>query len=273
MSSICAALCIFNEEKRIESTLKTLKWCDEIFVVDRNSTDNSREIVRKYTSNIIVISNRELNPLDSQIFIDNINNEWILSVSASDVVHFNLSKKILALIKNTQFDYDIIDVPYRRFVLGIGDKFSPWYCELAPSVFRKKIMKINPLSIHGAVIHDSKKVYKMQKSNEECIYHLTHETLNIMNDRHLIYWNAEAKYSSDSVRLKTYFNDILRAVKAVFFKKTFFCGWKGIVLALSYVSYYIFKFLYVWEKRYSNAPQTYKNIRESIIKDYDKNIE
>ena len=42
--SISAGLVVFNEEDRLESTLRSVRWCDEIIVVDKQSTDRTREI-------------------------------------------------------------------------------------------------------------------------------------------------------------------------------------------------------------------------------------
>lgn len=50
---ISACLIVKNEEKVIESCLKSLKnYIDEIIVVDTGSTDKTKDIVKKYTSNL-----------------------------------------------------------------------------------------------------------------------------------------------------------------------------------------------------------------------------
>ena len=44
---------VFNEEKRIESCLKSFSWADELVVFNKNSTDRTREIALTYASEVI----------------------------------------------------------------------------------------------------------------------------------------------------------------------------------------------------------------------------
>ena len=51
--TISAIVVCFNEEDRIEACLKSLRWCDEIVVVDAFSTDRTPEICQRYTDRFI----------------------------------------------------------------------------------------------------------------------------------------------------------------------------------------------------------------------------
>jgi glycosyltransferase involved in cell wall biosynthesis len=50
---ISAVVICFNEEENIGPCLESLKWCDEIIVVDSFSTDKTLEICRRCTDRII----------------------------------------------------------------------------------------------------------------------------------------------------------------------------------------------------------------------------
>jgi hypothetical protein len=47
-------------------------------------------------------------------------------------------------------------------------------------------------------------------------------------------------------------------------------GWKGIVLSLAYVSYFMLRFIYIWENRSSKAKENYGKIRETVLKAWTK---
>jgi glycosyltransferase involved in cell wall biosynthesis len=51
--TVSAIVVCFNEEKNIGDCLESLRWCDEIVVVDSFSTDRTVEICRQYTDRII----------------------------------------------------------------------------------------------------------------------------------------------------------------------------------------------------------------------------
>lgn len=264
--AITAAMFVFNEEKRLEDTLYCIQWCDEILVVDRNSTDATRQIALKSSARVIEIPSREFDPRDHLVMLENIRTEWVLSITASDVLTPNLSKDIRNLIEQKEFPYDVIHVPFRRYVLGLETKQSPWYSELNPSVSRRSVMKVNTQSVHCAVYFDTNRHYKMQSSEKDCVFHLTHEKLDIMMDRHLNYWRAEAHSFPQNKSLFKATRPIFSSLYRVIFKrKTFLMGWDGIALALAYLCYSMMQFVYIWERKSSKAPQIYSEIR-AIIK-------
>ena len=47
----CTIIC-YDEEEGIRAALESVKWCDEIVVVDSFSTDRTVEICREYTDRI-----------------------------------------------------------------------------------------------------------------------------------------------------------------------------------------------------------------------------
>ena len=49
--SVAAIVLTYNEEERVRDCLKTLTWCDEVWVLDSYSTDKTRDICLEYTDN------------------------------------------------------------------------------------------------------------------------------------------------------------------------------------------------------------------------------
>ena len=267
--SITAFIPVYNEELRINSTLKSLQWCDEIIVLDKESTDKTIEIANKHNARVFVQKfTDKYNANEFEYLLNNCNSEWVILFTASDVIHPQLAKNILELINSTDFAYDVIHVPFKCFVLGHADNFSPWNTKLKPLIIRKNVIQINKSGVHNAILFNSKRHYKMKESNKYCIFHLTHETVDIMMERHIRYWRGEA--ASETMTLKTSLKNILGSFKKVFFiSKSFLHGWNGLALAFAYISYFMMSFVYKWEKEHSNAPSRYLTIREGIIKEWE----
>jgi len=50
--ALSAVVICYNEQDRIARCLESLAFCDEIIVVDSNSTDATREIARNHTKQV-----------------------------------------------------------------------------------------------------------------------------------------------------------------------------------------------------------------------------
>lgn len=83
-----------NEEQNIEKCILSVKWCDEIIVVDDNSTDKTMEIAKKYKTRIY--SHPLNNDFSSQRNFgqSHAKNEWILFVDADEIVPDALAYEI-----------------------------------------------------------------------------------------------------------------------------------------------------------------------------------
>ena len=260
---------VYNEERRIEATLRSLTWCDEIVLIDKQSTDHTREIAQRYTNKIIQVPWQDFKAEENQIALDQATSEWILAATASDLIHPKLAEQIRELTQRTDFPYDVIHVPFRRYVLGLETQHSPWYSELNPLVFRKRVLRIRNDSVHGAKTFATDRHFKMPNSNEYCMYHLTHETMESMMDRHICYWKAEAQTFPPESPIRKALKPILRsAFDVVVRRKTWLMGWDGVALAMAIMSYGLLSFVYIWERRRSRAPQIYQQIRSDILNEW-----
>jgi len=97
---ISAIVLTKNEEANIESCLEKLKWCDEIIVIDDNSTDRTASIAAKIGAKVI------FHPLNNDFSatrnyaLDQAHEKWVLYVDADEHVSFELQKEILKAIND-----------------------------------------------------------------------------------------------------------------------------------------------------------------------------
>lgn len=83
-----------NEEENIRRCLESVKWCDEIIVVDDNSTDETMEIVKKYKTTIYQRSLNSNFSAQRNFGQSHAKNEWILFIDADEVVTDALAYEI-----------------------------------------------------------------------------------------------------------------------------------------------------------------------------------
>ena len=88
----------FNEEENIRDCLASVKWADEIIVVDSFSTDNTPTICKEYTDKII---QREWpgHVKQKQFALEQASGDWILSLDADERLSEGATREVKAEIK------------------------------------------------------------------------------------------------------------------------------------------------------------------------------
>jgi len=112
MKKISAVIITKNEEKNISRCLDSVRWCDEIIIVDDYSSDNTQNIAMKYG---VKLYKRKLKNFSDQrnYAIKKASFDWILFIDADEVISKNLSDEIrdyieddsISGLKVTRVDY------------------------------------------------------------------------------------------------------------------------------------------------------------------------
>lgn len=259
---VCAYICVFNEEARIRYTLESFKWCNQIIVVDKNSEDHTREIAQSYGAEVYRMENMKSYDSSEFRFLKNCRCEWLMIVTASDIISPKLVFQIKNIIENDSEKYDSISIPYHRYILGIYNKRSPWYSENCLAVYKKDIVDVNLAGVHDAISIKHKKVYEIKFDGDNALSHLTHESVDVMMDRHLRYLRGEGmNYKEETMHPA--FRPVWLCIKdCLLHKKSFLGGWDNVALLFSYLSYHLMSFVYKWESTRSHASDVYRSMRE-----------
>jgi len=105
--SISVVIHTFNEEKNIQNCIETVKWADEIIIVDMYSDDRTVEIAKKYTDKIFFFERLGYADPARQFSLTKATNKWVLSVDADELVPLKLKEQLVKIM-----DEDIADVVY-----------------------------------------------------------------------------------------------------------------------------------------------------------------
>ena len=98
MKKISVVISAFNEEKNIKDCLESVKWADEIILVDNSSTDKTVQIARQYTRKIYNRPNLVMLNKNKNFGFTKATGEWILNLDADERVTPALAEEILAVI-------------------------------------------------------------------------------------------------------------------------------------------------------------------------------
>lgn len=281
MKNISVCLTVYNEEKRIENFIKSFLWSDDILVSIRTGTnDKTRELAEKYPVRIVdnPYSNiQEDNALQfEKNLIATLKNEWIMIITASDLIHPRLVKEILDLINDEEFNYNVIKGPGNRHVFGINKKRSPYFAGYNkwPITYKKHTLELTN-KVHKELKINCDNAYTIVFPKEEQLKgfsHLTHQTVDSTVERSLRYSKTSEihKYDDEKTGLKESFKEILKALLNVMvIKKTWLLGWDGIAIMCSYLTYFMLKYLYIWDKFRGPKDDVYEDIVNMILEEWN----
>lgn len=138
MEKVSAVLITLNEEERIRPTLESLRWADEIVVLDFQSTDRTAELCREYTDRVFqepwkgYVNGRNRS-------LELASHPWILSVDADERVTPELHREIRELLDgNVGQGVDGYFIPRRMHYLGKRIRHSGWYPDAKLRLYRRE---------------------------------------------------------------------------------------------------------------------------------------
>jgi glycosyltransferase involved in cell wall biosynthesis len=148
---ISAVIITLNEEHNIKDCLKTVKWADEIIIIDSESKDKTKEIASEFTDKIY---STETNDFASKrkLGIQKASNDWIFFLDADERVTPELKDEILNLQENNQENnIEGYLINRKNFYLGKWVKHSGIYPDYHLRLFKKQNSIITNRPVHEGV--------------------------------------------------------------------------------------------------------------------------
>ncbi len=100
--NISAVVLAKNEERNIEACLASLQWCDEVIVIDDNSTDKTVLLAKNMGTKVFVHPLNNNFSKQRNFGLENAQGDWIFFVDADERVSEALVKEIESRIKNQE---------------------------------------------------------------------------------------------------------------------------------------------------------------------------
>ena len=99
MERLSVTILTKNEERRIRDCLESVKWADEIIIVDDESSDRTLEICRAYTDRIFIIKMSDGFSKQRAYSFQQAGGDWILIPDADQTVSEGLKEEIQGILK------------------------------------------------------------------------------------------------------------------------------------------------------------------------------
>jgi glycosyltransferase involved in cell wall biosynthesis len=237
----------YNEEANVRRTLESIKWADEIVVVDSGSTDRTSEICREYTGR--VFHQDWLGFARQKNFaIDKTEGDWILSLDADEPIEPALADEIRGIISSPG-SFDGYRIPRKTFFLGKQIKHGGWYPDYNLRLFRRGKGRFEERAVHEA-IRVSGSVGKTLHAIEHYAYHDLASYLTSINKYSSLAVDVMGEKGISKLKaswMNILFRPVFTFVLKYIFRLGFLDGKHGLVLNLFH-SYYVFaKYAKAWE--------------------------
>jgi glycosyltransferase involved in cell wall biosynthesis len=225
-----------NEEKNIKACLESLRFADEIIIVDSGSEDRTLPIAREFTDKIYQEPWQGFSR-QKNLAQDKAQGPWILNIDADERVTAELKEEILSAIKKDSL-WAGYKIPRKNYFCGQWIRHGGWYPNHQLRLYRKEAGTFALREVHEQVVVQGK-----IGTLKAPIEHFTYDSISDYLKRMDRYSDLSAKqYRLEGKKVS--WPEILFRTQFTFLKmwilqRGFLDGAKGLVLAVLY-SYYTF---------------------------------
>lgn len=242
MEKISIILITLNEEKNIAGCLESVKWADEIILVDSGSTDKTTEIAAKYT-NQIHIKKWEGYSKQKAFALSLTKNRWVLSIDCDERV----SKELFAEIEKLKIDnYDGYLIKRKNYFLRRPVYTCGWDNDYQLRLFDK-----DKTSVSDKLVHEGFTVDGKIKKLEHVLDHYTFDSIENALIKSNVYSTLEAKelYQSNKkiTRPGIIFHSLAAFLRFYISLKGFKEGFHGLMVSVLHSITNLQKYTKLWE--------------------------
>jgi Glycosyltransferases involved in cell wall biogenesis len=253
---ISACIIAFNEEKNIRRAVESVKWADEILVVDSESADRTREIAQELGAKVIVQKWLGFSR-QKQFAVDQAENDWIFSLDADEEVSPELRDEILRL-KETSLQADGYRIPRLAIYMNRPIRHGGWYPDWQIRLFNRRKGKWKDVLIHESFqLNDDAKLEKLSGdilhySVENAAHH------NFMIGERYAPLAARQMFENGKRTsvAKIVFSGWFAFVRTYFLKLGILDGFPGFCIAYFAAHHAFLKHLLLWEMQKNRQSQT-----------------
>jgi len=227
----------FNEESHIEACLESVKWADEILVVDSFSTDRTLEIARRYGAK--VIQHEYVNSASQKNWaLPQCAHPWVLQIDADEVLESGASDEIISAVVAAPADVEAFKLPRRNHFSGRWIRHAGMYPDYQTRLLRRDAARWADRNVHAHV--------QVSRQVGTLAHHILHDGAPFLS-RQLRNLDRYTRYEADELRKQgrrfTWYRLLFRPWLVFAYRYLWLQGWRdgwrGFLIC-AYLSVYSF---------------------------------
>lgn len=244
--SLSVVIITFNEENNLARTLESVKWADEIIIVDSGSTDRTLEIATVYKAKVSVEPWKGF-AAQKNSAIEKATSDWILSVDADEVVTSDLRDAILRVIAAPTNNLNGYWMPRMNYIFGRWMRHGGYWPDRKLRLFRRGKGRLEVRPVHETIQVDGQLGFL-----PEPLFHEAYPTLTGYIEHMNRYSSLGAEITVGKGQGKfSFINIVLRPIFTFiynyFFRFGLLDGREGLLLHLYHSAYVSWKYAKAWE--------------------------
>ncbi|MGH8003809.1 MAG: glycosyltransferase family 2 protein [Limisphaerales bacterium] len=152
MPKISAVVLTKNEERNLPRCLESLRWTDEILILDSGSTDGTLGIANKFGAKVQQLPWEGFGK-QKQKGVELASGEWVLSIDADEVVTPELKAEIASRLASDNGTVGYF-LKRKAYFLDRFVEHGGWYPDWVLRLFKKEKGRFTAAAVHESVILD-----------------------------------------------------------------------------------------------------------------------
>jgi glycosyltransferase involved in cell wall biosynthesis len=243
---ISVTIITLNEESNLPRTLASLKWAEEVIVVDSGSTDRTVEIAKQFGAKTLHNSWRGYGQ-QKNFAQRQATHNWVLNIDADEVVSPELAQEIRQTVESAPAFYGF-QMPRKTFYLGRWIKHGGWYPNYLVRLSDKRFAAWTEPSVHEE-LQVKGEVGRLQEP-------ILHYAFSSIQDQILTNLRFSTLGSQDLKRIgqrpslrKLIFKPIGKFFETYLLKGGFRDGLAGLIISVNAAHSMFLKYAYLLEAR------------------------
>ncbi len=249
----------------LATCLESVKWADEIIIVDDDSSNELIEIAKKYTDKIFVHS---LTDFASQrdFAMSQATYDWIFFIDPDERVTAGLKEEIQKIVTENESDIGAAAIPRRNFFLGKEQKAIGGWPD-----YVIRLVKKDRFNKWEGTLHEQPKFHGTLIHLKNPFIHLTHTDITSMTQKTLRWSYLEAGLRFDNNHPKMTSWRFFRVIITTFFdwyikKGGYRAGTEGTIESIFQTFSVFYSYVRLWEmQRKPTLQRTYQQIDQNLI--------
>ena len=263
-STISVVISAYNEEKKIERCLDSVKWVDEIIIIDNTSSDATAMRAKKYTKHVFKKKNNLMLNVNKNYGFSKATSDWILNLDADEEVSPELQQEIQRTLEAEASEINGYWMARKNILFGKWIERGLWWPDKQLRLFRRGKGKFPEVNIHEYIQvegvtadltepflhHNYETIEQYIQKIDRCT---TSEMMQLKNSGYRIEWYDALRFPLSD------FNKIF------FAQEGYKDGLHGLVLAILQSIYSFFVFAKLWEDaKYFQQSITVDQVNEEL---------